>query len=106
MSEHIVDHTEQYAHIKEGKQYRLTTNVGAVGYAHDSEPQYMEFGAGHVVVVNKVVEDLYHGFGRWPHTIIVSSDEESVDDDGDEVEISFTAFVGAEFLVAVEEVGE
>lgn len=88
--------------LKEGQELRLTTNIGAVGYAHCGELQFRELEEGTVVSVNKIVEDLHLKDGRWSHTVIVSLYEDAVDEDGEEVEISFTALVGAQYLEELE----
>ncbi|WPJ68542.1 hypothetical protein OMDBNIEC_00056 [Salmonella phage STP-SP5] len=92
----------QLENIKEGQELRLTENVGAVGYAHTDETKFLELEEGTVVFVNKVVENLFSQFGKWDHTVIVSVDIDAIDKDGDEVEVNYTAFVGAQYLEPVE----
>lgn len=87
--------------IVEGKEYRLLTDIGAVGYTPDDGTQFQELKAGTIVTVNKVVMDLHSCNGGWPHTVIVSSGKDEYDEDEDAFEISYTGLVGANFLEEV-----
>lgn len=80
--------------IVEGKEYRLLTDIGAVGYTPGDGTVFGELKAGSIVTVNKVVFDLHSLFGQWKHTVIVSQGS-------DEYEISYTGLVGANFLEEV-----
>ena len=87
--------------IVEGKEYRLTTDIGAVGYTPGDGVEFRELKAGSLVTVNKVVFDLHSCNGEWPHTVIVSSGKDEYDEDEDAYEISYTGLVGANFLEEV-----
>ena len=87
--------------IVEGKEYRLTTDIGAVGYTPGDGTEFGELKAGSIVTVNKVVFDLHSSNGKWPHTVIVSSGKDEYDEDEDAFEISYSGLVSANFLEEV-----
>lgn len=88
--------------IVEGKEYRLTTDIGGVGYSPGDGVEFRELKAGSIVTVNKVVTDLHTvNDGKWPHTIIVSFGKDEYNEDEDAYEISYTGLVGANFLEEV-----
>lgn len=88
--------------IVEGKEYRLLTDIGGVGYTPGDGVEFRELKAGSIVTVNKVVTDLHTvNDGKWPHTIIVSSGKDEYNEDKDAYEISYTGLVGANFLEKV-----
>lgn len=87
--------------IVEGKEYRLTTDIGAVGYTPGDDTEFQELKAGSIVTVNKVVTDLHSINGEWPHTVIVSSGKDEYDEDEDAFEISYSGLVSANFLEEV-----
>lgn len=92
----------QLEDIKEGQEYRLTTRIGAVGYAHSDEIVYREFVDGDIVTVSKVVKNLIDPSGsEWNRTVIVSRFFEVTDEDGCDVEVSFSGFVSANYLEEV-----
>ncbi|QXV79594.1 hypothetical protein bas21_0082 [Escherichia phage GottfriedDienst] len=45
--------------IVEGKEYRLLTDIGGVGYTPGDGTEFQELKAGSIVTVNKVVFDLH-----------------------------------------------
>lgn len=87
--------------IVEGKEYRLLTDIGAVGYTPGDGVAFGELKAGSIVTVNKVVFDLHSLFGQWKHTVIVSQGSDEYDEEEDAYEISYTGLVGANFLEEV-----
>lgn len=87
--------------IVEGKEYRLLTDIGAVGYTPGDGVEFRELKAGSIVTVNKVVFDLHSLFGQWKHTVIVSQGSDEYDEEEDAYEISYTGLVGANFLEEV-----
>lgn len=87
--------------IVEGKEYRLLTDIGGVGYTPGDGVEFRELKAGSIVTVNKVVFDLHSLFGQWKHTVIVSQGSDEYDEEEDAYEISYTALVGANFLEEV-----
>lgn len=84
--------------IVEGKEYRLLTDIGGVGYTPGDGVEFRELKAGSIVTVNKVVFDLHSLFGQWNNTVIVSQDS---DEEEDAYEISYIGLVGANFLEQV-----
>lgn len=91
--------------IVEGKEYRLLTDIGGVGYTPDDAACFNVLPQGAIVTVNKVVTDLYSVHdGRWPHAVIVTFGKDGyVDLDGedDTYEVAYTGLVGANFLEEV-----
>lgn len=87
--------------IVEGKEYRLLTDIGGVGYTPGNGTEFRELKAGSIVTVNKVVFDLHSLFGQWNHTVIVSQGSDEYDEEEDAYEISYTGLVGANFLEEV-----
>lgn len=88
--------------IVEGKEYRLLTDIGGVGYTPGDGTEFRELKAGSIVTVNKVVTDLHTvNVGKWPHTVIVSQGGDGYDEEEDAYEISYTGLVGANFLEEV-----
>lgn len=87
--------------IVEGKEYRLLTDIGGVGYSPGDGVEFRELKAGSIVTVNKVVFDLHSLFGQWKHTVIVSQGSDEYDEEEDAYEISYTGLVGANFLEEV-----
>lgn len=91
--------------IVEGKEYRLLTDIGGVGYTPGDGTEFRELKAGSIVTVNKVVTDLHTvNDGKWPHTVIVTFGKDGyVDLDGedDTYEVAYTGLVGANFLEEV-----
>ncbi len=88
--------------IVEGKEYRLLTDIGGVGYTPGDGVEFRELKAGSIVTVNKVVTDLHTvNDGKWPYTIIVSSGKDGYDEDEDAYEISYTGLVSPNFLEEV-----
>lgn len=87
--------------IVEGKEYRLLTDIGGVGYTPGDGTEFRELKAGSIVTVNKVVFDLHTLFGQWKHTVIVSQGSDEYDEEEDAYEISYTGLVGANFLEEV-----
>lgn len=87
--------------IVEGKEYRLLTDIGGVGYTPGDGTEFRELKAGSIVTVNKVVFDLHTLFGQWKHTVIVSQGGDEYDEEEDAYEISYTGLVGANFLEEV-----
>lgn len=87
--------------IVEGKEYRLLTDIGGVGYTPGDGTVFGELKAGSIVTVNKVVFDLHTLFGQWKHTVIVSQGSDEYDEEEDAYEISYTGLVGANFLEEV-----
>lgn len=49
--------------IVEGKEYRLLTDIGGVGYSPGDGVEFRELKAGSIVTVNKVVFDLHSLLG-------------------------------------------
>lgn len=87
--------------IVEGKEYRLLTDIGGVGYTPGDGTEFRELKAGSIVTVNKVVFDLHTLFGQWNHTVIVRQGSDEYDEEEDAYEISYTGLVGANFLEEV-----
>lgn len=88
--------------IEQGKEYRLKTSIGAIGYMYgDGDPLCITIDKGTIVHVNKVVNDLWASNGDWSHTIIVGLDADSFDNDGDEVEVNYSGLVSADYLEEV-----
>lgn len=87
--------------IVEGKEYRLLTDIGAVGYTPGDGIEFKEMKTGSIVIVNKVVTDLYSYNGQWPHTVIVSFGKDEYNEDEDAYEISYTGLVSPNFLEEV-----
>lgn len=88
--------------IVEGKEYRLLTDIGGVGYSSGDDVEFRELKAGSIVTVNKVVTDLHTvNDGNWPHTIIVSYGKDEYNEDEDAYEISYTGLVSPNFLEEV-----
>lgn len=87
--------------IVEGKEYRLLTDIGGVGYSPGDGVEFRELKAGSIVTVNKVVFDLHTLFGQWNHTVIVSHGSDEYDEEEGAYEISYTGLVGANFLEEV-----
>lgn len=87
--------------IVEGKEYRLLTDIGGVGYTPGDGVEFRELKAGSIVTVNKVVFDLHTLLGQWNHTVIVSQGSDEYDEEEDACEISYTGLVGANFLEEV-----
>ncbi len=87
--------------IVEGKEYRLLTDIGGVGYTPGDGVEFRELKAGSIVTVNKVVFNLHSLFGQWNHTVIVSRGDDKYDEEEDAYEISYTGLVGANFLEEV-----
>lgn len=87
--------------IVEGKEYRLTTAIGAVGYTPGDGTEFGELKAGSIVTVNKVVTDLHSPYGKWHNTVIVSSGKDEYNEDEDAYEISYTGLVSPNFLEEV-----
>nr|DAF73928.1 MAG TPA: hypothetical protein [Caudoviricetes sp.] len=84
-----------------GKEYRLLTDIGGVGYSPGDGVEFRELKAGSIVTVNKVVFDLHILFGQWNHTVIVSQGSDGYNEEEDAYEISYTGLVGANFLEEV-----
>lgn len=91
--------------IVEGKEYRLLTDIGGVGYTPDDAACFNVLPQGAIVTVNKVVTDLYSVHdGRWSHAVIVTFGKDGyVDLDGedDAYEVSYTGLVSPNFLEEV-----
>lgn len=88
--------------IVEGKEYRLLTDIGGVGYTPDDGVEFGQLKAGSIVTVNKVVTDLHTvNDSKWPHTIIVSFGKDEYNEDEDAYEISYTGLVSPNFLEEV-----
>lgn len=91
--------------IVEGKEYRLLTDIGGVGYTPDDAACFNVLPQGAIVTVNKVVTDLYSDHdGNWPHAVIVTFGKDGyVDLDGedDTYEVAYTGLVSPNFLEEV-----
>lgn len=87
--------------IVEGKEYRLLTDIGAVGYTPGDGVEFGTLKAGSIVTVNKVVMDLHSCNGPWPHTVIISFGKDEYDEDVDAFEVSYTGLVSPNFLEEV-----
>lgn len=91
--------------IVEGKEYRLLTDIGGVGYTPDDAACFNVLPQGAIVTVNKVVTDLYSVHdGRWPYAVIVTFGKYGcVDLDGedDTYEVAYTGLVSPNFLEEV-----
>lgn len=87
--------------IVEGKEYRLTTDIGAVGYTPDDVTQFLELKAGTIVTVNKVVKDLYSCHEGWPHTVIFTFGKDGYNEDMDTYEVPYNGLVSPNFLEEV-----
>lgn len=87
--------------IVEGKEYRLLTDIGGVGYTPGDGTEFRELKAGSIVTVNKVVFNLHSLFGQWGHTVIVTQGDDGYNEEEDAYEISYNGLVGANFLEEV-----
>lgn len=87
--------------IVEGKEYRLLTDIGGVGYTPGDGTEFRELKAGSIVTVNKVVFDLHSCDGPWPHTVIISFGKDEYDEDVDAFEVSYSGLVSPDFLEEV-----
>lgn len=86
--------------IVEGKEYRLLTDIGAVGYTPYGTPSFLTLQPDTVVRVNKIIKNLFHPDGPWLHTVLVCYSEEYYTDDED-YEVFYTALVAAHHLQEV-----
>lgn len=93
--------------IVEGKEYRLLTDIGAVGYTPDGAACFNVLPQAAIVTVNKVVTNLYTTSpgGNWPHAVIVTFGKDGYvdleDDENDAYEVSYTGLVSPNFLEEV-----